>query len=770
VDPLVLGPVTAGVSEAWIEATVRAAAGLAAGRAVGAVASAPVAALVNGAMTVMLLARQKAIAIGGSIFGTAALAAVGALLSARPQARPPAGKDEGARSAPPPVARVGPWIKGIVVDEQGRPVAGARVSSLWTIEAKPVTSDADGTFALPTDEPRLANQSLLATSDGGARQGVFRFDGPTGPKGPRTLPRIVLRPAQEVTVTVVDGRGAPVAGAAVFVLDLVFPVAGAHSDARGIAVLRVPADAMTQWIVGSKPGVGFDYFENYRSVPAIPWSPPPRSARLVLDGASTVRVRVVDSTGRPVRGVELYPVTVQKKGKLRAVNLSPLPIDPRTDANGVATFDWLPADLLGRTGFSEVSWSYFLTEHPILEPDTPDVELTARALRWTRVSGKLTLPDGAPAPGIRVEAQGVGSSRIPGGSGRARTAADGSYEMHLPPEQSYMIAVVDDEWAARSRGGVVVREGVPQRGLDLLLERGAVIHGRVTAGPRSNPSPGHPVMLTEYGPAVPPGTFKDQPTGGGSNAFTRIADTDEGGRYAFRVAPGGYQLMGPRLPGDRSAPDDLTIVAAQEVRRDFHLARDYRLWKTVRGVVRARDAAGPPIAGAVMVVQPIEARVPAVQGYADEEGRFELFDPSGEVVVYARSPAGDFAGYAVAGGEDDREITLIARSAATARGRVVDEAGRPWASVDVFYVVEAGLPAVGRDGPPGAGQRVRTDDDGRFTALGLPVGTPCRISAHAPGAGRPPARRIEVKDARPVEVPPFIIDRPRPAATKPGPR
>ena len=172
-----------------------------------------------------------------------------------------------------------------MVDERGRRVAGAAVSSLWAVAPKPVITRADGTFALPTNEPRLANVSLLATADGGARQGTFRFDGPSGFKGPRTLPRIVLRPALEVTVTVVDGRGAPVADAAVFVLDMVFPVGQAHTDARGIAVLRVPADAMTWWIVGCKSGVGFDYFENYRSVPPTSFAPPPRAARLVLDGA-----------------------------------------------------------------------------------------------------------------------------------------------------------------------------------------------------------------------------------------------------------------------------------------------------------------------------------------------------------------------------------------------------------------------------------------------------------------------------------------------------
>ena len=55
----------------------------------------------------------------------------------------------------------------------------------------------------------------------------------------------------------------------------------------------------------------------------------------------------------------------------------------------------------------------------------------------------------------------------PAGSGKAKTTADGSYTMELPPEQSYMVYVADDEWAARSSSGVVVREGKAQTGLDL---------------------------------------------------------------------------------------------------------------------------------------------------------------------------------------------------------------------------------------------------------------------------------------------------------------
>ncbi len=388
-----------------------------------------------------------------------------------------------------------------MVDEQGRPVADARVASLWAVQAKPVDQQARmGPSSLPTDEPRRLNQSIIATADGGARQGIFRFDGPSGFKSPRSLARVVIRPAQNVTVTVVDGRGAPVPDAAVFVLDLYFPVAEARTDARGTAVLRVPADTMTQWIFGCKPGVGCDYFENYRSTWSFRFSPPPSSARLVLDGARTVRIRAIDSAGRPVQGLEMYPITIQKKGKLRSVNLTPLSIDPRTGADGVATFDWLPAQLAGWTQFSPVSaWGgqslaeiqYAPSELPALDPDKPAAELTAHFLRCTRVSGKVSMPDGSPAAGILVEAHGVGVNASWPGLGRARTAADGSYVMDLSPEQSYMIGVIDDEWAAKSRAGVVVREGVPLVGLDLTLERAAVVWGRVTAGRTRSRLPGN---------------------------------------------------------------------------------------------------------------------------------------------------------------------------------------------------------------------------------------------------------------------------------------
>ena len=49
--------------------------------------------------------------------------------------------------------------------------------------------------------------------------------------------------------------------------------------------------------------------------------------------------------------------------------------------------------------------------------------------------------------------------------------------------------VNDPDWAAKSRTGVVIREGQPHSAVDIRLERGSLISGHVTAGPESQPRP-----------------------------------------------------------------------------------------------------------------------------------------------------------------------------------------------------------------------------------------------------------------------------------------
>ena len=170
------------VSEVWVEATVRAASGLIAGRTLAALASAPVVTLTQGVLTMMLLGRLKAVAAGILAVGVVvvALAGVGAALAARRQAEPAPAAIEPA--ATPPVTGATPWIKGLVVDEAGKPVSVRQVSSYWKLTSRSVTSAADGTFVIANDEPRVANLAFLATADGGAPPGDLPIPGSDSPQ------------------------------------------------------------------------------------------------------------------------------------------------------------------------------------------------------------------------------------------------------------------------------------------------------------------------------------------------------------------------------------------------------------------------------------------------------------------------------------------------------------------------------------------------------------------------------------------------------------
>ena len=496
-----LGPVAEAASEAWIEATVRAAAGLAAGRAVGAVASAPVAALVKGAMAMMLAGRLKVVAAGAPPrrnprrAGRRRLAAVGA---ARGPAARGRGPGRGCPARARPVAKAGPWIKGIVVDE--RTPAGRRRTGLvaWTpphvrprrpaptarSSSRP-TSRGPGTIASSRRPTAVRARDLPVRRTGGTRRpadaGADRA--PAGPGGDghgRRRPR---------------GPG---------------PGCGRLRPRPGLPGRR-GADGRARHRRAPRPGRCEDAVDRRQSSRASASTTsrttgrprPPRfaaaaaRARLVLDGVRpTVRVRVVDSAGRPVPGVEMLPFNDPEEGQIRFANLAPLPVDPRTDADGVATFDWLPADI--------TSGSFIRSRRPTCCPVRagPGPQQARRHADSPRPPhdtslGQGNLPRRLARPWIRVEASGSGGPGIAKGwefGSRDTTAADGSYEMQLMPGQSFTIKVADDEGTGPGLSGVEVHEGVPRTGLNLSLVR----------GPADRAGPGPAPALRGPGPGPGP--------------------------------------------------------------------------------------------------------------------------------------------------------------------------------------------------------------------------------------------------------------------------
>ncbi len=180
---------------------------------------------------------------------------------------------------------------------------------------------------------------------------------------------------------------------------------------------------------------------------------------------------VVDSSNRPVRDVDVLPPGIHKAGKLSAVNVWDSRARVRTNAAGIATFDWLPAEIQARTMFMVDAPGYSALKWPVFDPAAPVAELTVHLLGATRISGKITRPDGSPAAGIPVQAECLIFTSPPS-AGQARTAADGSYAMDLPPDRPYTVYVANDGLVARSRNNVELLEGKPASDVNLPPREG----------------------------------------------------------------------------------------------------------------------------------------------------------------------------------------------------------------------------------------------------------------------------------------------------------
>jgi len=676
-----------------------------------------------------------------------ALAAASVRLDRSARADGPQAKPTEPRAAAAPAV----WsVEGTVVHERGRPVAGAVVRAVpYDGAVDGHKTAADGTFAVPLGGRRSYIRGVVAETDGAARIGLVRFEDVRRLTEKDPL-KIALKPSRPVKVRVNDAAGSPVPGAAVEAIDPSFRT-HATTGPEGAATLQVPADAKVQWVIGLKAGAGFDYFENYRTEPAADFPLLPADVSLTLDGAQTVRVKAVDSKGQSVSGVEIGPALLSKIGKVSSANalLSAI-AKATTDRQGVATFDWLPkggADVefqIARGG------NYSCPHLPLYEPAGP-AELTAHVFRETRLSGTVRFPDGRPAAGLLIRAEGHSP-----GAGRAyiaaRTLADGSYVLGVPPQMSYVVTVIDETWAAPSLSNVIVREGREQGRLDLTLTKGTLLHGRVSEAPDRRPSAGAEVRLTEEGGLLP----KELRQGGfGTARLIRSSTADADGRYHFRVGPGRYSLRSPNAGG--SEPLKVEVKQEAEIVRDLALKGPARETYFSGVIIEKTPTGDRPVARAT--VHRLRAGFDGTynSSRADDEGRFRMLRTPGEWILYATSPERSLAGLMPPPAEVDN-VRFVISKAPRLTGRVIDANGTPQAARNVGVRIDSG-PDFARAGHLGFG--IRTDDQGRFTVTTAPVGSQGELSVfHQKNVTWSTPRtvvRFAVSDTDPVEIPDLVV-------------
>jgi hypothetical protein len=626
-------------------------------------------------------------------------------------------------------------IDGTAVDEAGAPVVGATVRVLkWLQPDATAVTAAGGRFRLVLDGPLANYHTIYAVTPDGGRQG--RCQTKFMDFRQTISSRLVLKPAATVRVSVVDGRGTAVPDAIVALDDQEAMLAHSTTDANGAAIIRVPADAKVSVVVGFKGSLGFDYFENYRSTNET-GMPVPAEVRLVLDGARTVRFRATDSADRPLAGIPFYPSLVGKKDKIAfVVNtgfLSALAVTgglPCTGGDGVAVCDWFPPEIKRASPFDPLVPGYHCPASPYIDQSTTTVA-PARLLRLVKCGGRVTGPDGRPAAGVLVQAEGRGLTnhycRKYG-----RTASDGRYSLDLYPDQGYVVAVVNPDRGAAILTGLVIREDRPRTDLDFRLETGTLVEGRVTAGAKGDAVVNETVYLKTLGAPLPDELGKE--VKGFRPELIRWAETDSAGNFRLRVGPGEYQIAGP---DDKFV--DLKVGSEPNVRRDFHLPRP--LGGPFELIVR--DSDGNPAVGVTLQSMALG------DALTDEAGRFRCKRTYSPTLVYARDAAGTRAAFAAIGAEDER-AALILRPAATAVGRVVGADGQARANCTVTAIVR---PAAG--GTPEQWTRISTYSglDGSVTLCGLADGVSCEIIVcSAMRCGVRPVKKFEVRGAAQIDL------------------
>jgi len=614
-------------------------------------------------------------------------------------------------------------LSGTVVNEAGTPVAGADVSAWTRPQSQPVTSDAGGAFRLllPLYPSGWVYTTIVARG-GDGRLGVVLVAREQNKAEPVT---VVLKPARTLDVRVIDGGGHAVAGAEVHFLANLQQIVAGRTDAGGRWTEKVPADAKAWGVYALKSQVGFDYALAERARGStVPLLPLPERLTLTLEGARPpLRVKTVDRENKPFPGVEVGPWLVKKPGHESEMN--GINSFVKSNENGVATLDWLPASAEGQLSIiSPFSSFCYPPDHATWFPaNKPIEEVTITYFPFEQLSGRVTTADGRPAADVvlTIEGQGAGDNRF---RGHTRTGTDGHYALRVYSEAAYIITASKDDMVAPYKSGVVVRAGKPVGDIDLVLGPATRVRGLVTVGPDHKPVAGVSVQAS-----IDRGNIPDELRRKGDRFYRPMTmnfwkQTGKDGRFELLLGPGEYTLQGPA----RVEPVKLTIPAATP---PSEIVSDFAMPRPDSGPFRATvvDSAGKPVAGAI-----VEGAYQAQNGWfnriqADAQGTISIERKLDPLVVSAETPDRSL-GAVTRIDANATEARLVIKPTTSASGRLVDQGGKSIAGRKLSYGIRI------YDGPTRMspfswhfGGTTTTDSKGAFRLVGLVAGETYEISA-----------------------------------------
>lgn len=659
------------------------------------------------------------------------------------------------RSGVTVVLRRGLSLRGVVKDEEGRPLAGADVtlSSSRTIQAgrggvqmsfigpgsqQRRETGADGRFEFRG--LKAGDYTVVVRRSGFARRSVDPVKVGEAQAGEPV--ELTLGPGTTISGFVRDRTGAGVSGWTISARE-----AGQVGSPLGFGGLRTeePTGPDGAFLLeGAVPGETYDL----QAMGSSGLGPrrsgvvaPAEGVELVATGTGEIRGRVVDAdAGRAIPDFQLrYQPDAQ--GGMRVVvrmgaggGRGPYVKQPFHAEDGAFVLEDVPAGRWTVEAFAPGYQAGSASGVAVGEGEAAE-GVEVRLSRGGVISGRvLESRTGRPVLDATVQAQLSGGGQGPmirmggeSGDNEASADAEGRYEITGLAPGTWTLTASHPDWSEATTS--VELKDAPATA-DIRLGRGGSIGGTVLAGGR--PVGGAQVALSLAGDSG----FRPGNAFGGSEQTTL---SDDGGRFRFeRLSPGRYTL-GASLRDQSSAPVETALTGDESQEVQVVLSEG----AVVRGLVTGLPDV--QLAGVNVAAQGQDyfATTRTAAG-----GGFELAGvPEGVLSLSART--GDFLGgsrtatttVTIGPGQAEAAAEIVFEEGFRVDGRV-SRAGRP--------VTDAMVSAM----PEGGARRsasARTDEAGGFVLEGLDEGR-YTIMASSLSGGAPIRREVDVSGDTTVDL------------------
>lgn len=513
------------------------------------------------------------------------------------------------------VLEIGLAVSGLVVDPNGAPVAEAGVSVERNRQDFRMRRRGDETPDTRTDTtgrftvgPAREGESLLVVV---GKEGFTQARHSVKITADPEPLRIVLKAAARLSGRVVDADGEPVVSAWLSARPLDREAwqamrTSARTDEDGRFLIDNLDPGPTTLMVRAE---GFQPFEltGLELVAGQELG----DVDVVLKRGATIVGTVRDADGRPVAQARVMIQRMSGGGGMMSTRGEETDADGRFRLTGVAAG---PAILVVQDA------SRRETKKSIeIRSGSQTVDLAFE--EGVEVSGRVVDPDGAPVAGANVflEPAFTSGRAIYRSSSGLQTAADGSFTFRDVLEGSYHLATSKTGFARTRRPEPLEIEGVDVRGLEIALERGAVLTGQILGLSFDDLAR---VQIQAWSDSGGQGTGR----------------ADYEGQYTIEgLAPGGWSVtawVGDH--GGRRVSEQLTITSDQ---RQATLDLEFTSGHTLRGVV-VRN--GAPVEGVRVYAANFEVGSSG-SAMTDSSGRFRLEHlPTGTYQVMAQSAGGSF--------------------------------------------------------------------------------------------------------------------------------